>query len=399
MTTIIEARIGPEKTSELETETSSPQKRILFFFDGTTNSAANGRWSDATNIFRTNLALHYAGNQIVFYIPGVGTRRDWMSAVTARGMDEIVREAYVNLASNFLDSDEICIFGYSRGAAAALALVDIISRVGLLWPDDLEDLHVVWDYYLKRRGREALTEGEMTALWARHFEGKVRRPKISFLGLFDPVPGNDWDTLTRFSNVRLQQPMPLDDLVDVVVSILAIDDDRNPSFRPVLLRGAERSQPRAIEQIWMPGVHADIGGNSDRVFLSDVALLTMIERAKYYCPALIWDDGYINRVKDRLGRRVWIAISNERSDWKRKLLSKASRRVASDLGPSQLPADGEKLHTVFDCLDGKTIWIRSKWQQYEPQNVPRKRMQRFSSIDDKLFKDACERALTNSKPP
>jgi uncharacterized protein (DUF2235 family) len=51
----------------------NPPKRLLLFFDGTANSAAQGRWSDATNIFRVNLALHYAGNQISFYMPGVGT--------------------------------------------------------------------------------------------------------------------------------------------------------------------------------------------------------------------------------------------------------------------------------------------------------------------------------------
>jgi len=377
--------------------TSSPLKRIQLFFDGTANSAAYGRWSDATNIFRLNLALHFAGNQIVFYIPGVGTRSDWMSAVTARGMDEIVREAYVNLASNFIEDDEIQIFGYSRGAAAALALVDIVSRVGLLWPDDLDNLHAVWDYYLGHHGRKAFTEAEMRGIWAAHIERKVRRPKIRFLGLFDPVPGNDWDTRTRFSTVRLQQPMPLDDVVDSVVSILSIDDDRSPSFRPVLLGEAQRSQPKAIEQIWMPGVHADVGGNSDRAFLSDVSLLTMIERTRYYCKETIWDDGYIDRCKDQLGSNVSAAISNERSDRKRKLLSKASREVGCDPRPGQLPTVGEKLHPIFDCLYGKQIWIRSKWQQYAPKNVPPK-MQRFSSINDKLYRDACDQALRNTKP-
>jgi hypothetical protein len=278
----------------------------------------------------------------------------------------------------------------------------MISRVGLLWADDLDDLYAVWDYYLGRRGRKVLTEAEMKALWARHIEGKVRggacKPKIRFLGLFDPVPGNDWDTLTRFSNIRLQQPLPLEDLVDAAVSILSIDDDRNPSYRPVLLGEAEHSQPKAIEQIWMPGVHADIGGNADGIFLSDVALLTMIERAKHYCKELIWDDGYVARCQDGLGTKMSVAISNERPDWKRKLLRKARRQVGANPRPGLLPTVGEKLHPVFDCLDGKQMWIRSRWQQYVPENVPRERMQRFSSTDDKLFQDACERALRNTNP-
>jgi hypothetical protein len=390
------------RTGEADDATSNPPKRLQLFFDGTANSAAYGRWSDVTNIFRMILALHYDGNQIVFYMPGVGTRRDWMSTVTARGMDEIVREAYLNLAANHLAFDEIQIFGYSRGAAAALALVDIISRVGLLWADHLDDLSAVWDYYLGRRGRKVLSEAEMRALWQRHILGKVRRdeskPKITFLGLFDPVPGNEWDTLTRFSTVRLQQPTPINDHVDAVVSILSIDDDRNPSFRPVLLRQAQNSQPKAIEQIWMPGVHADIGGNADGIFLSDVALLTMIERAKHYCKEIIWDEVYIDRCRRNLGKSVSVAISNERPDLKRKILSKANREVGAKPGAGQLPTTGEKLHPVFDNLDGKQIWIRSKLQQYVPKNVPRESMQRFASIDDELFRNACEQALRNTKP-
>ena len=383
--------------------TSNPPKRIQLFFDGTANSAAYGRWSDVTNIFRMIRALHYAGNQIVFYMPGVGTRRDWMSTVTARGMDEIVREAYVNLAANYLAHDEVQIFGYSRGAAAALALVDMISRVGLLWADHIDHLDAVWKCYVGRRDGKELTRAEIRALRAHHIEeGKVRdhnwRPKITFLGLFDPVSGNDWDTPTYFSTVRLPHPMLLDDHVDAAVSILSIDDDRNPSFQPVLLGEAQHSQPKAIEQIWMPGVHADIGGNADEIFLGDVALLTMVERAKHYCEELIWDDQYIDRCKEQLGAKMSVAISNERPDLKRKILRKASCKVGASPGPGQLPIVGEKLHPVFDCLDGKEIWMRSKWQQYEPTNVPRQGMQRFSSIDDQLFRDACERALRNTKP-
>jgi hypothetical protein len=106
------------------------------------------------------------------------------------------------------------------------------------------------------------------------------------------------------------------------VSILSVDDNRNPSYRPVLLSGKSSNQ-QSIEQIWMPGVHADVGGNSDSVFLSDVALLTMIERVKTYCPELIWDEGYIAHRREELGKKVEVRISDERFDWKRKLLWRA----------------------------------------------------------------------------
>src|SRR5262249_24099338 len=144
---------------------------------------------------------------------------------------------------------------------------------------------------------------------------------------------------------------------------------------------AEHNRPRAIEQIWMPGVHADIGGNADGVFLSDVALLTMIERVKHYCKTTVWDDVVIDDCKNQLGRKMAVAISNERPDWKRKFFFKASRQVGGSPKSDQHPTVvGEKLHPVFDCLDGKHFWIRSKWQKYESKNVPRD-MERFTSKD------------------
>jgi hypothetical protein len=142
----------------------------------------------------------------------------------------------------------------------------------------------------------------------------------------------------------------------------------------------------------MPGVHADIGGNSDAVFLGDVALLTMIERTRTYCPELIWDEGYIDARKKQLGNRVQVTISNERFDWKQKLLLKADRQIAMGLNQGSSGFVGEELHPIYDYLDGKKFWIRSKWQSYAPSNVPRE-MKKFSSCDDELFRIGSERAL------
>jgi uncharacterized protein (DUF2235 family) len=356
---------------------TSPPKLLQLFFDGTANSAAEGRWADATNVFRMVLALHYEGNQIVFYMPGVGTRGDWLSTVTARGMDEIVREAYVNLASNCLPHDQIYIFGFSRGGAAAFALTEIISKVGLLWADDLDELHTVWDYYVGSHGGKPLTDADRTEMLDRRLREKVRKPEIRFLGLFDPVPGNAWDTLAQFSKIRPTSPQPPSN-VNAAVNILSIDDNRNPSYSPVLLNG---TATKTLEQIWMPGVHADIGGNSDAVFLSDVALLTMIERAKRYCPELIWDNNYISYREQQLGEHVSVTVTDERFDLKRKLLGKADRIIS----------EAAMLHPVFDCLNGKEFWVRSKWQRYMPSHVPPS-MTRLASNYTQLFEAGCEQA-------
>jgi hypothetical protein len=259
-------------------------------------------------------------------------------------------------------------------------------------------LHAVWEYYLGRREGKKLSDADRREIWERHLEPKVRKgdeePIIRFLGLFDPVAGNGWDTLTHYSNVRLIDPT-LSHNVQAAVSILSIDDNRNPSYRPVLLSGKSSNQ-QSIEQIWMPGVHGDVGGNSDGVFLSDVALLSMIERVKTYCPELIWDEGYIARRREELGKKVEASISDERFDWKRKLLRWGDRPIATKVSDGRPRFADEKLHPVFDYLNGQEFWVRSKWRTYAPSHVPRD-MARFSSSDDEVFRAGCERALANTK--
>jgi len=96
-------------------------KRLVFFLDGTAASAAGGRFRDATNVFRLSVAKHYEGTdgipQIAFYFAGVGTRGDWTANATAQGIDQIIREAYISLASNYYPGDEVYLFGYSRGGS------------------------------------------------------------------------------------------------------------------------------------------------------------------------------------------------------------------------------------------------------------------------------------------
>jgi uncharacterized protein (DUF2235 family) len=218
--------------------THNPRKKLFFLFDGTANSAAAGHWTDATNVFRMNLALHYDDNQIVFYIPGVGTRGDTLAQATGRGMDEILREAYVTLASNFLPGDAVYFFGFSRGSATAFALADLISKVGLLSGDHLHALAIVWQVYIGRDEKGVISDRRRRELWDTHLKAGMRNeaevPRISFLGLLDPVPGNRWDTLTHFTKSRLQDPV-LPKAVDSAISLLAIDDNRVPSFAPLVI--------------------------------------------------------------------------------------------------------------------------------------------------------------------
>ena len=62
------------------------------------------------------------------------------------------------------------------------------------------------------------------------------------------------------------------------VQLLAIDESRS-FFRPIMWTGLKDPKTKNyLEQIWMPGVHSDVGGGYTNAFLSNISLLTMIDR-------------------------------------------------------------------------------------------------------------------------
>ena len=339
-------------------------RRLLFFFDGTGDRAVDANRVVPTNVFKLNRALTTGFNgipQVVHYFSGVGTRGDRVSQATAKGFDQIVMEAFINLGSNYMDGDTIYLIGFSRGAAAARALSTLMSRPGLVSADRLENFPQVWKYFLN----VSLGGAEHEELFNRLTEIRFNpAPRVKFLGVFDTVPGSSWDLFRLFAKVRFENEA-LEDSVDNAVHIVAIDDNRNPSFSPALWRRKSNAHQN-LEQIWMPGVHADIGGSSDGTFLGNVSLLTMIDRMQHYCPELEWDLPYIDRLKENITGASKIEITYERPGVLRKLLRKGVRRVPADAGDNI-----SFVHPLFESLKSKSFWIRGVRQRYEPTNFNR----------------------------
>jgi len=336
-------------------------RRFFLLFDGSGQRATAPQNIIPTNITRMNQALTYGFErvpQIFHYFSGVGTHGDVSSAITGRGFDDIIIDGYVNIASNYTEGDSIYMFGFSRGAAVALALCHLISQIGILSADQLGHFPHAWRLFFDPPSSEA-------ERWmARKNLGQLifMRPRVSFLGLFDTVPGYNWDSLGLFTAARIPNTsMPA--CVDHVVHILCIDDNRNPQFEPLVLDPASNSPSQTLEQIWMPGVHSDIGGSSDGRFLGNISLLTMLSRLEHYCPEVEQDSNEVTSVNEETMAIDKISISDERSGLS-SLIGKHSRRIS--VNPTTFA------HPVLDALIGKRLWIRDRLQPYLPNNVPAK---------------------------
>jgi uncharacterized protein (DUF2235 family) len=219
----------------------------LYAFDGTWNSATlddNVEQENETNV--ANFCEAYSGDN-KFYVAGPGTRFGRVGRVlggaTGMGGFARVREAYQQLCTNWDAGDRIIdIVGFSRGAALAMDFANKIEDDGI-----------------RRSGaKEVIAD----------------RPVVRFLGLWDLVgsfgiPINI--AVVRAQEINFGHKLTLPDNVEYCFHAMAMDE-RRQTFRVTrVLNGYE---------VWLRGVHSDIGGGNGNFALSNIARRWMLRKAK-----------------------------------------------------------------------------------------------------------------------
>jgi uncharacterized protein (DUF2235 family) len=161
-------------------------KRIIVCCDGTWYSADKGQENIPSNVARISRMMNPSGltsenleiEQVVFYQSGVGTGalntidtitqgkksiaspgKPWVARVaivavkadnndnlgaTGQGLEENVVEAYHFVATNYTSGDEICLFGFSRGAYTARALGGVLTKMGILHKQNLDEFRELY---------------------------------------------------------------------------------------------------------------------------------------------------------------------------------------------------------------------------------------------------------------
>jgi uncharacterized protein (DUF2235 family) len=269
-------------------------RHLVYFVDGTWLWAGSDKNLDVfSNVYLLNTLLNAddaeGHAQIVHYTRGLGAvandpvRRLWQGAF-ASGIDDLIADLYVNICANYERGDKIYIFGFSRGAVIARALTGLLS-FGILKADHINMFTQVWKAYLKlgeimlsgsplqRSAIDELKADPTMFDYSKYCE--QRDPKVEFVGVFDTVSGG-YGAAEIAQRLRLNagevQPN-----VKHAVQLLAIDESRD-FFKPILWTGLKNRARKTFEQIWMPGVHSDVGGAYKARHLGNLALLTMIDR-------------------------------------------------------------------------------------------------------------------------
>jgi uncharacterized protein (DUF2235 family) len=300
-------------------------KHIFIGLDGTQNAAYRDTF--ATNVYRIGVALKELDctgkRQLFFYYPGVGTQaaNKYLSnlfSATGEGIELFILEAYINLVLNYTEGDKLYIFGFSRGAVAARALTGLISSSGLVKASSSWLIDDAWNNFINDDYDDNYQEKRKGNVWPN--------TKIDFLGIWDAVPGpykrQQLTKRYRFKNFRMDQH------VKNGVHIVSIDETRR-DFLPLLWDIPHDDSAKPI-QIWMPGVHSDIGGGYKKNTLANVSLLTMVDLFKSKVQDVEFDEQYLSdHVVSPIAQNGFV-INNEWEHYRLPFARKVSRDLSED---------------------------------------------------------------------
>lgn len=296
-------------------------KRIAILCDGTWN-AAEAKYP--TNVVRLAQALAPTGAdgvaQVPIYVEGVGTGRrgvTWFGRLQDRllggllglGLMDNVVDAYRHLVFLYEPGDEIYVFGFSRGAFAARSLAGFLRFTGLLARADLALLPEAVARYSERRDETPAARQTRNAPWrARHsphvMTDPADAPVYAAQGALEAVPLDVaylgvWDTVGALGVPGLFTSQPilrrrhafhdttLSTMVRAARHAIAIDERRRPYLPttwenlPELEAAAARGgRGRPYREEHFAGDHSAVGGGGDRMALSALALLWVMEGAE-----------------------------------------------------------------------------------------------------------------------
>ncbi len=218
--------------------------------------------------------------QIVFYDDGVGTGYlaidRFLGGTIGLGIDENILEAYRFLCMNYCPGDEIYLFGFSRGSYTIRSLGGLISRIGLMRQDQLDQL---WRAYKLYRQPKPNAERNPTTYQAfeetiEDFRSQYSVPygvKIKLLACWDtvgslgipripPLIPLKWLLETIFGLKHSFHDTNLSPIVEHAIHAIALNEDRR--VFDVTPMNLPPNSPTKLEQCWFIGNHGCCGGGT-----------------------------------------------------------------------------------------------------------------------------------------
>jgi uncharacterized protein (DUF2235 family) len=358
-------------------------RKIVVCLDGTGNQMKARGHTNVGALYQM-LDLGDPAMQLGYYDPGVGTLSSanargaigrWFSRTCGlafgSGLKINLAEAYTFLMQHWQPGDELYIFGFSRGAYTARALVGMLNRPGLLRPGS-ENLvpYAVTQYATNKNFSDAdkrnIREFSHAFCWGTEtrplsspwrsdtYEMHWHAVPIAYLGV--------WDTVKAAGILRLGDlHWPFTHQLFNVKRIrhaVSVDEYRRP-YREYLAD----SHHYGLEEAWFAGVHSDVGGTfEDDPRLAKIALKWIVDgtvhdlhwRTGAYARQCAVHESFAQGKRHKMGRIWFLAGTRHRmlpDTAKVHASVRARRKVDTSYLPKLPHADSEDRWSDPDWTD------------------------------------------------
>ncbi|MBW4493813.1 MAG: DUF2235 domain-containing protein [Oscillatoria princeps RMCB-10] len=260
-------------------------KRLIVCCDGT--------WQKLTDPYPTNVvkiaqAIKPVASdgtpQVLYYDEGVGAEEDaadrLFGGAFGKGIDQNIQDAYRFLCLNYVDGDEIYLFGFSRGAYTVRSLSGLMYNSGLLKRENIRQAPEAYQLYCHR----GIPPSDQEAKDFRKENSLGSRVEITLLGCWDTVGSLGIPDLSYFGPLTQQlnnkyrfHDTQLNKKIKNALHAVAIDEQRKV-FNVTPMQKHPDVPDQVLRQVWFAGDHGCVGGGTQKKSkLADGTLKWMIE--------------------------------------------------------------------------------------------------------------------------
>lgn len=259
-------------------------KRLIVCCDGTWQKLTDPCPTNVVKIAQAIKPLASDGtSQVLYYHEGIGTedaKSRILGGAFGKGIDQNIQDAYRFLCLNYLDGDEIYLFGFSRGAYTVRSLAGLMYNSGLLKRQNIRQAPVAYQLYCNR----SIPPSSQEAKDFRKENSLGSRVEITLLACWDTVGSLGIPELSAFIPLAQQinkkyrfHDTQLNKKIKNALHAVAIDEQQKV-FNVTPMQKHPEAPDQVLRQVWFPGAHGCVGGGKKEYSkLADGTLKWMIE--------------------------------------------------------------------------------------------------------------------------
>ena len=221
-----------------------------------------------------------------------------LGGATGEGISSNIEQGYHFIANNYCGGDDIYLLGFSRGAYTAMSLSGFLNHVGILRKRELHRFPEAYEMY------KTTSIADMQQVRTRYEQPREGyATPVRFLGLWDAVGHLTAVPLLTERNVHYHE-VDLTSNVTHAYHALAVHEIRT-DFPATLWKSAANAT--AVQQVWFPGCHSDVGGTYAEPGLSNLTLHWMADHARAL--GLDFDDDFLGSMSPDAHAKIHCSVT------------------------------------------------------------------------------------------